>query len=98
MRVPWDIAVVLVGSLLWMSSGCSSATSLSDDFGDSTATAVQVQRFHPQGVTVREENPILEGQAGERIMKRYIQSFDRSSSSASPGLLTPAGGSAGLGQ
>ena len=101
MREPWDIVVVLVGSLLWMSSGCSSATSLSDDFGDSTAAAVQVQRLRPQAVTLRESVPVLEGQPAERIMKRYIQSFDRSSSAASSGMLTPptgSSGSTGLGQ
>ena len=95
MRQPWDIAVVLAGSLLWMSSGCSSATSLSEDFGDSMATAVQVQRLRPQPVEPTGEVPVLEGQPAERIMKGYIQSFDRSSPTASPGMLTPSTGSSG---
>ena len=95
MRQPWDSAAVLVGSLLWMSSGCSSATSLSEDFGESTATAVQVQRLHPQPVEPAGEGPVLGGQPAERIMQRYIQSFDRSSPAASPGMLPPSTGSSG---
>jgi hypothetical protein len=89
----WHIAGALVGSLLWMSSGCSSATSLSDDFGDSTAAAVQAQRLRPQPVKPTGEVPVLEGQPASRIMQRYIQSFDRSSSAASSGMLTPPTGS-----
>lgn len=95
MRQPWDIAGVLVGSLLWMTSGCSSATSLSDDFGESTAVAVQAQRLRPQPVERTGEIPVLEGQPASRIMQRYIQSFDRSSPAVSPGMLTPATGSSG---
>jgi hypothetical protein len=91
----WHIAGALVGSLLWISSGCSSATSLSEDFGDSMATAVQVQRLRPQPVEPTGEVPVLEGQPAERIMQRYIQSFDRSSPAASPGMLTPSTGSSG---
>lgn len=101
MRQPWDIAVVLAGSLLWMSSGCSSATSLSDDFGDSMAAAVQAQRLRPQPVERTGGVPVLEGQPASRIIQRYIQSFDRSSSAASSGMLTPptgSSGSMGLGQ
>lgn len=101
MNERWDIEVVLVGSLLWICSGCSSATSLSEDFGDSMATAVQVQRLRPQPVEPTGEVPVLEGQPAERIMQRYIQSFDRSSPAASPGMLTPStgsSGSTGLGQ
>mgnify|MGYP001566513444 CR=1 FL=1 len=95
MKQPWDIAGVLAGSLLWISSGCSSATSLSEDFGESLATAVQVQRLRPQPVEPTGEVPVLEGQPAERIMQRYIQSFDRSSPAASPGMLAPATGSSG---
>ena len=91
----WHIAGALVGSLLWMSSGCSSARSLSEDFGDSMATAVQVQRLRPQPIEPTGEVPVLEGQPAERIMKGYIQSFDRSSPTASPGMLTPSTGSSG---
>jgi hypothetical protein len=101
MKQPWDIAGVLVGSLLWISSGCSSATSLSEDFGESLATAVQVHRLRPQPVELTGEVPVLEGQPAERIMQRYIQSFDRSSPAASPGMLAPStgsSGSTGLGQ
>jgi|CXWL01.1.fsa_nt_gi hypothetical protein len=101
MRQPWDIAVVLVGSLLWMSSGCSSATALSEDFGESMAAAVQVQRLRSQPVEPTGEVPVLEGQPAERIMRQYIQSFDRSSPAAAPGMLTPStgsSGSTGLGQ
>ena len=101
MKQPWDIAGVLVGSLLWISSGCSSATSLSEDFGESLATAVQVQRLRPQPVEPTAEVPVLEGQPAERIMQRYIQSFDRSSPAAPPGMLAPStgsSGSTGLGQ
>ncbi len=95
MRQPWDGAVVLVGSLLWMSGGCSSATSLSEDFGDSTATAVEVQRLHPQPAEPTGEGPVLEGQPADRVMQRYIQSFDRPATTASPGMLAPASGSSG---
>lgn len=95
MRQPWDIAIVLVGSLLWMISGCSSATSLSDDFGDPMAAAVQAQRLRPPPVERAGEVPVLEGQPASRIMQRYIQSFDRSSPAVSPGMLTPATGSSG---
>ncbi len=101
MNERWDIEVVLVGSLFWMCSGCSSATSLSEDFGDSMATAVQVQRLRPQPVELTGEVPVLEGQPAERIMQRYIQSFDHSSPAVSPGMLTPStgsSGSTGLGQ
>lgn len=97
----WHLAGALMGGLLWVSSGCSSATSLSEDFGDATATAAQVQRLHPRPVEPTGEGPVLEGQSAERIMQRYIQSFDRSSSAASPGMLTPSpgsSGSTGLGQ
>ncbi len=95
------IAGVLAGSLLWIGSGCSSATSLSEDFGDSMAAAVQVQRLRPQPVEPAGEGPVLGGQPAERIMQRYIQSFDRPSHAASPGMLTPSTGSpgsTGLGQ
>ena len=95
MRQPWDIAVVLVGGLLWMSSGCSSATSLSEDFGDSTATAARIQRLHPRPVESTGDGPVLEGQPAARIMQRYIQSFEHSPSGVSPGMLTPATGSSG---
>lgn len=91
----WHIAGALAGILLWVSSGCSSATSLSEDFGESTATAAQVQRLHPRPVEPTGEGPVLDGHPAERIIQRYIQSFDRSASATSPGMLTPPPGSAG---
>ncbi len=91
----WHIAGALLGGLLWMSGGCSSATSLSEDFGESTATAVQVQRLRDQPVEPTGVIPVLEGQPADRVMQRYIQSFDRPATAAPPGILAPATGSSG---
>jgi len=98
MKPLWDIArVFVVGGLLAMMGGCSSATSLSDDFGESTATAVRAQRVHPRPVEPMGGGFVLDGQPTERIIQRYIQSFDRSSPATSPGVLMPAAGSVGSG-
>jgi hypothetical protein len=95
MKQSWAIAGVLVGGLLWMSSGCSSATSLSEDFGESMATAVRSHRLPSEQ---RGAGFVLDGQPAQHIMRRYIRSFDRSSpaaSSASSGLLTPSDSGSG---
>ena len=95
MRRHWHMAGALVGGLLWMSGGCSSATSLSEDFGESTATAVRVQRLRAQPVEPRGVIPVLEGQPADRVMQRYIRSFDRSATAAPSGMPAPASGGLG---
>lgn len=94
MRQPWHIASVLVGGLLWTNGGCSSATLLSDDFGESTAAAV---RGHRLPIVPTADGFVLEGQPAQHIMQRYIRSFDRSSSAGTVGLGGPSdGGSGGI--
>lgn len=92
MSQPWHVASVLVGGLLWMNGGCSSATSLSDDFGESTAAAV---RGHRLPIEPTADGFVLDGQPAQHIMHRYIRSFDRSSSAAPTGLVAPSGGGSG---
>jgi hypothetical protein len=93
---PAVLAVLLMGSLLETIGGCSSATSLSEDFGESMATAARVQRLPPRPVESAGNGSVLEGQPAARIMQGYIRSFDRSSSVAAPVPLAPATGSAGI--